>query len=868
MVKTYKFNDTSLTKLKETLGDFKVTKISDIISFLNTEQISKDDDKIYINDNLTFDLKTINHENNINFDFDMALEIGSGYTFEIVNANATDNNIQYINFNKPVLNKGTIIINHLVCNNSQLTNEKKGVIQNNSIFYNSQSISSNVSIINNGEFVNCRTFYNNGTFINNSTFKHDDKQNIQTYNNKKFENNGTLSILNGEFIVAEKKEEIKEDEKTPDLLDDNLDTIQEKQETEKVAEVVAKSTVTQTTTEYQTIIDKDGTFKNKSTIEIGKGLIKSSGEFKNENGKITIEEGSLEIGDGILELSKSELNLNNGSVVLTKGLTDFKDESIFTINGGEFKMTSGIFNLYDNCKFIVNSGKISFNKSFNILGGQLSFIEGKFDTNNYKLNLSTSILDTENANVDQKLNFIIESETVENNVKSLIDDNYILKSELDKQLKDLTDSKTKEIESLKEEFVKKHEEKVSELQKQIKSREEEIQKLKEDVQNQKIQISNLETAQTVKQDKEVKEETKQETKEETVKETKTSKLSILPKTKSKETKQDKQTTQIVKSKTQTTPSIVSKVYELTFDYNEEKGQIIPIIKLTDKEVVEEDEEEIQKEAEEIVEDLLDESDESDSKFSRAIEKIKDKIRNQPTIKRATQFASAFMSLARMKVSANYVLKSLLDEECIAKVETIQKKHVKTYSKTINADDTKTITKVDKKDTKTQITKYEKPKTTTDVKSIITEVIDKFANEDDEKEDKTNDEESRMMDEEELEEQKKTREEISNKNVKIIKANKYDIPIKTPTESTANSKVVQETINKEKTSDKTETITKKRNRNMTTFQRMKTKPLSVNKTSTSTQTTQRTSSGPKRRYSNGDDSQIIDTSRFRGKRRFI
>lgn len=835
MVKTYKFNDINLTKLKETLGDFKVTKLSDIISFLNTEQISKDEDKVYINGNLTFDLKTINHENNINFDFDMEMEIGSGYTFEIINANATDNNIQYININKPIVNKGTIIINHLVCNNSQITNEKKGIIQINSIFYNSLNVSSTISIINNGEFINNRTFYNNSTFINNLTFKHEDKSNIQTYNNKKFENNGTLTILNGEFVIAEKKEEINE-EKTPDLLDDNLNTInEEKKETEQTAEVAANLTLTQTTTlDYQTIIDKDGIFKNNKTIEINKGLIKSTGEFKNENGKITIEEGGVEIIGGLFEFSKSELVLNNGSMVLSKGQTDFKDDSTLTINGGEYKMTSGIFNLYDTCKFNVNGGKISLNKSFNIIGGQLSFMEGKYDTDNYKLNLSTTILDTEAANVDQKLNFIIESETVENNVKSLIDDNYVLKTDLEKQIKDLTDSKNQEIENLKEEFVKKHEEKVTELTKQIQEKETEIQKLQEDIQNQKIQISNLETSQSIKQG----------TKEE------------IPKVEA--------TTQTVQL-----PEFVSKVYELSFNYDAESQQITPIIKnekikvaantLTTSKlqnIMNQNEEELneadEKEVEEIIEDLLDESDESVSKVSKAKEKIINKIKNQSTIQKAIKYVSAITSILRMKVSANYVLKSLLDESYIAQVETIQKKHIKTYGKTINADDTKTVTKYDKKDVSKQVTKYEKPKTQTDVKQTVLDVIDKFTKEDEDEKG----EESRMIDEEE--------EELKNN---------FDEKSK-----------VTEVINKEKTSEKTETKTQERNRNMTLFRRLKAKPYETNKTFSTNQTTTTnkattkqattskttTKTGNKKRvYSNGLNNQsVVDTSKFKKNRRFI
>lgn len=738
MVKIYKFNNTELERLIKTIGDFKISKLSDIISFLNTEQVSKKEDKVYINDNLTFDLKLINHENNANFDFDMDMEIGSGYTFEIVNANTKDNNIQYINFNKSLINKGTIIIGHLSCNNGHLVNEKKGTIKIKSIFYNGINTESKAILTNNGEFRNERTFFNNAEFINNSLFIHEDIQNIQSHNNKTFTNNNIMTLTNGEFINAETRET----NLTPNL-DDNLDTINPEDE--------IKHLDSETLTESQTIVNKDGHFKNNGKIEINKCSFKTSGEFNNENGIINISEGALEILNGNGEFIKSSIILNNGSFFLSKGEINIKDNSEIIINDGTYKMTSGILNLYNECKFKVNGGKIILNKSFNILGGEISFIQDKFDTNNYKLNLITSILNTETANVDQKLNFLIESETVENNVKSLIDDNYILKSDVEKQLQDLRELKDKEIEDLKTDFINQHNKKILQIKEEYKHKEDEIKNLQEEIKNLKNNMLNNEPIKP-KEKAEIKAVEKQEIKK---------------------------------------PQFIPKTYELTLNYDESTGKVVPIIQneriLKEEEETEEEKKKELKEAEDIISDLLDNSDESDSKVSRAKEKILSKIKTQTTFKKAKTFASTLANVLRMKVSANYVLKSVINEKYIAKEEIVKTNYIKTYSKTINHDDTKTINKIDQKNTTKTITKYEKPKSQVDMKKTVSDVIKDFT-----------------VDDKEIKQDKK------DKNNESLKPSH-----------------IKDIINTEKSTFKQETATKQRSRNLSTVKRLNNKPLTQN-----------------------------------------
>lgn len=741
MVKTYKFNNTELERLIKTIGDFKISKLSDIISFLNTEQVSKKEDKVYINDNLTFDLKLINHDNNANFDFDMDMEIGSGYTFDIVNANTKDNNIQYINFNKSLINKGTIIIGHLSCNNGQFVNEKKGIIKIKSIFYNGINTESKAIFTNNGEFTNERTFHNNAEFINNSLFIHEDNQNIQSHNNKTFTNNNIMTLSNGEFINAEKKET----NLTPNL-DDNLDTINPEDD--------IKHLESETSTDTQTFNNKDGHFNNNGKMEIVKCSFKTSGEFNNENGIINISEGALEILNGNSEFIKSSITLNNGLFFLSKGEINVKDNSDIIINNGTYKMSSGILNLYNDCKFKVNGGKIVLNKSFNILGGELSFIQDKFDTNNYKLNLITSILDTETANVDQKLNFLIESETVENNVKSLIDDNYILKSDVEKQLQDLREIKDKEIEELKADFIKQYDKKILEIKEEYKHKEEEIKKLQGELNNLKNNMTNNEPI----------------------------KLNAKAEIKAVEKQEIKK------------PTFIPKTYELTLNYDESSGKVIPIIQsekiMKEEEETEEEKKKAIKEAEDIITDLLDDSEESDSRVSRAKEKILSKIKTQTTFKKAKTFASTLANVLRMKVSANYVLKSVINEKYIAKEEIVKTNYIKTYSKTINHDDTKTINKIDQKNITKTITKYEKPKSQIDMKKTVSDVIKDFT-----------------TDDKEIKQEKQTDENKNNESLK-------------PSQ-------IKDIINTEKSSIKQETATKQRSRNLSAVKRLNNKPLTQN-----------------------------------------
>ena len=207
MVKTYYFNSDSISKIKETAKDFKFVKLSDFITFLNTTKI-EDGDKVSINSNLTLDMKEIKHDDNIDFIFDMPVTIKSGYILTILNANTKDNNIQYFQFIKPLTIYGTLELNHLSCNDSQINIGKKGTLINKSILHNGYGDASESVIINDGKFINERVIHNNSKIINNGEYSHGDYSYIMTHNNKIFDNKGTVKIVNGEFINAFKDKEI------------------------------------------------------------------------------------------------------------------------------------------------------------------------------------------------------------------------------------------------------------------------------------------------------------------------------------------------------------------------------------------------------------------------------------------------------------------------------------------------------------------------------------------------------------------------------------------------------------------------------------------------------------------------------------
>lgn len=514
MVKSYKITSDSIQKIKETAGDFKFLKLSDFVSFLYTVKV-EDKDKFVVNSDLVLDLKEIKHDDNVDFIFDMELEINSGYTFEIANASTKENNIQYFQIAKPMTIYGTLILQHLTCNNSQITISKKGTLLNKAILHNGYGIDSEALIINNGKLFNERVIHNNSKIINNLEFKHGDFPYVSTFNNKVFENNGTVTITAGEFINSfkdpeiikkereiqeenqdilekqeEKQEEEKQDEKQKEekaeesvKLDDSLNEIQEEKkedielliENKTIQEILnadnftnSQIPLTLSTLSESTVnqVVKLGTLINQGNIEIVNGVLKSSGEFKLKDSTLTLTNGTFELVEGISYSSNSKIDLKDGKILLSKGELELKDKSSLLIEGGEFAMSTASLSLYDTCTFDVKGGSVILNNFFNILGGSISFDQGKFDSKERKIVL-TSFTNEDNLNIEDKLKFIIESDTIENNVKSVIDDRYVLKSEMEKQIQDLTDRKQNDLETMKTEFLAKLDLKEKEYKKQI-----------------------------------------------------------------------------------------------------------------------------------------------------------------------------------------------------------------------------------------------------------------------------------------------------------------------------------------------------------------------------------------------------------------
>ena len=524
MVKTYYFNSDSISKIKETAKDFKFVKLSDFITFLNTTKI-EDGDKVSINSNLSLDMKEIKHDDNIDFIFDMPVTVKSGYTLTILNANTKDNNIQYFQFIKPLTIYGTLELNHLSCNDSQINIGKKGTLINKSILHNGYGDASESVIINDGKFINERVIHNNSKIINNGEYSHSDYSYIMTHNNKIFDNKGTVRIANGEFInafkdkeiikkerqlreeteqepITEKVEEEKEEEQAQEdiKLDDSLNEIKddvEKQNVEQTQEVEQSQQVEQEAAgeiQQQTIkevindqieevkqepnlilstlsestvkqVVNYGTVYNYGTFEIVNGLFKTSGEVGLTESTFNITGGILELIDGIIYSTKSTISLTSGTMHLTGGKLELKDTSTLTVLDGEFVMLSSILNLFDTCSFIVKGGNVDLNNQFNIKGGNIIFDQDKFKSGDRQIIL-TSRVKGDNIGHD-KLNFIFDSETTDN-TKIVDDEQYVLKSEFEKQREELLKEKQNEIEKIKKEFFEKMDMKEKQYKKQYK----------------------------------------------------------------------------------------------------------------------------------------------------------------------------------------------------------------------------------------------------------------------------------------------------------------------------------------------------------------------------------------------------------------
>lgn len=673
MVKSYKITSDSIKKIKETAQEFKFSKLSDFVSFLYTVKV-EDGDKFIINSDIVLDMKEINHENDIDFIFDMEMEINSGYKFEIANASTKDNNIQYFQIAKPLTIYGILELGHLTCNNSQITISKKGTLLNKAILHNGYGNDSEALIINNGRIFNERVIHNNSKIINNLEFKHGDFPYVSTFNNKIFENNGTITITAGEFINSYKDPEIikkekdlqeeKQDEKPNkdekqeqeenqeiqkenqqeelSKLDDSLNEIKEEKdiqddlkEDEQKELLIENKTIHEILNDYSIVntqvpltlstlsestvnqIVKFGTLINQGTIEIDNGILKSSGEFKLKDSVLTITKGSFELVEGISYSSNSKIELKDGKILLSKGDLELKDKSSLLIEGGEFTMITASLSLYDSCAFDVKGGSVVLNNFFNILGGSISFNQGKFDTKDRKIIL-TSFVNDDSLNIEDRLKFIIESDTIENNVKSVIDDRYILKTELEKQLQDLSDKKQNEIDTIKTEFLAKMELKEKEYKKQF---------------------DLLKEKKTIETTKEI----------EVVKE-----VPIVPK-------------------------FASGMYNLSFVYDEDTKTLKPVLesskvqdKLTDDVIT--------SEASDLVNEILGVMPfEKESK----VQKLKDKISSE----KYSKIFLKSMDMLKDKIKSGYLQTSLVNQTETNKV------FKNTYAKTLNDDLTTSVEKV-------------------------------------------------------------------------------------------------------------------------------------------------------------------------------
>lgn len=690
MVKTYYFNSDSISKIKETAKDFKFVKLSDFITFLNTTKI-EDGDKVSINSNLTLDMKEIKHDDNIDFIFDMPVTIKSGYILTILNANTKDNNIQYFQFIKPLTIYGTLELNHLSCNDSQINIGKKGTLINKSILHNGYGDASESVIINDGKFINERVIHNNSKIINNGEYSHSDYSYIMTHNNKIFDNKGTVKIVNGEFInafkdkeiikkerqlreeteqepITEKVEEEKEEEQAQEdiKLDDSLNEIKddvEKQEIQQqtIEEVINNqiekikqepnliiSTLSESTVKQ---VVNYGTVYNYGTIEIVNGLFKTSGEVGLTESTINITGGILEVIDGIIYSSKSTISLTSGTVHLTGGKLELKDSSTLTVLDGEFVMLSSVLNLFDTCSFIVKGGNVDLNNQFNIKGGNIVFDQDKFKSGDRQIIL-TSRIKGDNTGHD-KLNFIIDSETTDN-IKMVDDEQYVLKSEFEKQREELLKEKQNEIEKIKKEFFDKMDMKEKQFKKQLEL---------------------LKKPTTIKDiiDKEI---------------TTAANSSVT-----NDSTTDKTTPDISTVSSSTVPKLATSKFNLSFKYDSDTDNLIPVL-VEDTTITEEKEETIESEASELVKEII-----YSSETGKEIQKLLSKISSAKYSKIFTKT----IELLRQQISTKKTF-SFSERE-----ELRQRRLNRTYAKSLNSDNTTSVNKLTTRTTETTKTTSDKIK---------------------------------------------------------------------------------------------------------------------------------------------------------------
>ena len=696
MVKTYYFNSDSISKIKEIVKDFKFVKLSDFITFLNTTKI-EDGDKVIINSNLTLDMKEIKHDDNIDFIFDMPVTIKSGYTLTILNANTKDNNIQYFQFIKPLTIYGTLELNHLSCNDSQINIGKKGTLINKSILHNGYGDASESVIINDGKFINERVIHNNSKIINNGEYSHSDYSYIMTHNNKIFDNKGTVKIINGEFINAFKDKEIikkerqfreeteqepiiekveeEQEEKQEDIkLDDSIDEIKDDDETQDVEQEEVEEIQQQTIEEIinnqlekikqepnliiSTLSESTvkqvvnyGTVYNYGTIEIVNGVFKTSGEFGLTESTFNITGGILEVIDGIIYSSKSNISLTSGTMHLTGGKLELKDSSTLTVLDGEFVMLSSVLNLFDTCSFIVKGGNVDLNNQFNIKGGNIIFDQDKFKSGDRQIIL-TSRIKGDNTGHD-KLNFIIDSETTDN-TKIVDDEQYVLKSEFEKQREELLKEKQNEIEKIKKEFFDKMDMKEKQFKKQLEL---------------------LKKPTTIKDiiDKEI--------------------TTVVNSSVTDDSTTDKPTTDISTVSISTVPKLATSKFNLSFKYDSDTDNLIPVL-VEDTTITEEIDETIESEASELVKEII-----HSSETGKEIQKLLSKISSAKYSKIFTKT----IELLRQQISTKKTF-SFSERE-----ELRQRRLNRTYAKSLNNDNTTSVNKLTTRTTETTKTTSDKIK---------------------------------------------------------------------------------------------------------------------------------------------------------------
>ena len=696
MVKTYYFNSDSISKIKEIVKDFKFVKLSDFITFLNTTKI-EDGDKVIINSNLTLDMKEIKHDDNIDFIFDMPVTIKSGYTLTILNANTKDNNIQYFQFIKPLTIYGTLELNHLSCNDSQINIGKKGTLINKSILHNGYGDASESVIINDGKFINERVIHNNSKIINNGEYSHSDYSYIMTHNNKIFDNKGTVKIINGEFINAFKDKEIikkerqfreeteqepiiekveeEQEEKQEDIkLDDSIDEIKDDDETQDVeqeeVEEIQQQTIEEVINNQLEKIKQEpnliistlsestvkqvvnyGTVYNYGTIEIVNGVFKTSGEFGLTESTFNITGGILEVIDGIIYSSKSNISLTSGTMHLTGGKLELKDSSTLTVLDGEFVMLSSVLNLFDTCSFIVKGGNVDLNNQFNIKGGNIIFDQDKFKSGDRQIIL-TSRIKGDNTGHD-KLNFIIDSETTDN-TKIVDDEQYVLKSEFEKQREELLKEKQNEIEKIKKEFFDKMDMKEKQFKKQLEL---------------------LKKPTTIKDiiDKEI--------------------TTVVNSSVTDDSTTDKPTTDISTVSISTVPKLATSKFNLSFKYDSDTDNLIPVL-VEDTTITEEIDETIESEASELVKEII-----HSSETGKEIQKLLSKISSAKYSKIFTKT----IELLRQQISTKKTF-SFSERE-----ELRQRRLNRTYAKSLNNDNTTSVNKLTTRTTETTKTTSDKIK---------------------------------------------------------------------------------------------------------------------------------------------------------------